>query len=76
LGLKSETHSIDAVAEMKKWLVTIYHSPKDDSSQPIQYENSARFTRFAALVTYYIAMNPSRPTWNANDFFGKRFAHQ
>lgn len=76
LGLKSETPSIDAVAEMKKWLVTIYHSPKDDSSQPIQYENSARFTRFAALVTYYIAMNRSRPTWNANDFFGKRFAHQ
>jgi Zn-dependent M28 family amino/carboxypeptidase len=76
LGLKSEKLGVDAVAEMKKWLVTIYHSPKDDTSQSIEYENSARFARFAALVTYYIAIDPRRPAWNPTDFFGRRFGRQ
>jgi hypothetical protein len=56
--------------------VTIYHSPKDDASQSIEYETSARFARFAALVTYYIAIDPKRPAWNATDFFGERFGRQ
>jgi len=73
LGLKSDKAGVDAQAEMKKWLVTIYHSPQDDASQPIHYEASARFARFTALVTYSIANDPMRPAWNANDFFGKRF---
>lgn len=76
LGLKSEKPGVDAVAEMKKWMVTIYHSPQDDVSQPIDYNTSARFARFAALVTYLIAADPSRPAWNADDFFRKRFAVQ
>ncbi|HKV77183.1 MAG TPA: M28 family peptidase [Candidatus Sulfotelmatobacter sp.] len=76
LGLKSEKPGVDAVAEMKKWMVTIYHSPKDELSQSIEYDNSARFARFAALVTYYIAIDPKQPAWNANDFFGARFARR
>ena len=74
LGLKSDRAGVDPLAEMKKWLTTIYHSPKDDTSQPIHYESSAKFARFAALVTYYAASSPKRPVWNTNDFFAKRFA--
>ena len=73
LGYKSDQPGVDPLAEMKKWSATIYHSPKDDASQNIQYETSARFARFAALVTYYTANTPQRPTWNANDFFSKQF---
>ncbi|MGI9073097.1 MAG: hypothetical protein ACR2JB_17725 [Bryobacteraceae bacterium] len=53
LGLKSEKPSVDAVAETKKWMLTIYHSPTDDASESIQYDSSPRFARFAALVTYF-----------------------
>ena len=73
LGYKSDQPGVDPLAEMKKWSATIYHSPKDDASQNIQYETSARFARFAALVTYYTASTPRRPTWNSNDFFSKQF---
>jgi len=74
LGFKSEQSGVDPLAEIKKWLVTIYHSPQDDTSQPIHYESSAQFTRFASLLSYYTASLPKAPVWNANDFFVKRFA--
>lgn len=76
LGLKSDNAAADAQAEMKKWMVAIYHSPQDDASQPIQYEASARFARFTALVTYFIANDPMRPAWNTDDYFGKRFGRR
>ena len=58
---------------MRKWSVTKYHSPKDDASQPIDYETSARFSRFAAMLTYLTANDAERPAWKPNDFFGKKF---
>jgi Peptidase family M28 len=73
LGYKSAQPGVDPLADMKKWQVTIYHSPKDDVSQSIHYESSARFAQFAALLTYYAANSPQRPTWNSNDFFSKQF---
>jgi hypothetical protein len=72
LGYKSAQPGVDPLAEMKKWQETIYHSPKDDASQKIDYDGGARFAQFAALVTFYAA-NGQRPTWNPNDFFSKRF---
>lgn len=76
LGFKAVLAGVDPLAEMKKWNVTKYHSPKDDASQPIDYETSARFSRFAALLTYLTANDSQKPTWNPNDFFGKRFCTQ
>ena len=73
LGFKAVAPGVDPLAEMKKWNVTKYHSPKDDASQPIDYETSARFSRFAALLTYLTANDEARPTWNANDFLGTKF---
>lgn len=73
LGFKSDQPGVDPLAVMKKWMVTIYHSPKDDVSQSIHYESSARLARYAALITFSTANNPRRPEWNRGDFFGKRF---
>jgi len=76
LGFKTEKPGVDPLAVMKKWLVTTYHSPKDDVGQPIDYETSARFARFAALLVYFTANDLQRPVWNPNDFFGERFCKQ
>jgi hypothetical protein len=51
LGYKSDKPGVDPLAELKKWMVTIYHSPKDDASQSIDYPSSAAFARYAALIT-------------------------
>jgi hypothetical protein len=74
LGFKSDQPDVDPLAVMKKWMVTIYHSPKDDASQSIHYESSARFAGYAALITFSTANDARRPEWNTGDFFGRRFA--
>ncbi|HOW73017.1 MAG TPA: M20/M25/M40 family metallo-hydrolase [Phycisphaerae bacterium] len=73
LGVNSMQPGVDGLALWKRWLATVYHSPKDDLSQPISYESSARFARFAFQLGYGIAMETKRPRWNDNDFFGKKF---
>jgi hypothetical protein len=73
VGVKSTEPGVDALALLKQWLVTVYHSPKDDLSQSIQYETSARFARFAFRLGHAVAMDPERPHWNDNDFFGTKF---
>ncbi len=76
LGFKTDKPGVDPLATMKKWSVTTYHSPKDDASQPIDYETSAQFARFAALLVYYTANDLRRPLWNPSDFLGERFCKQ
>jgi hypothetical protein len=76
LGFKSDQPGVDPLAVVKNWLVTVYHSPKDDTSQTIHYESSARFARYAALIMFSTANDSRRPEWNTGDFFGKRFARR
>ena len=73
LGFKSTRPGVDGLAIWKQWLVTVYHSPKDDATQPICYESSAQFARFVFRLGHAIAMETERPRWNDGDFFGKKF---
>ncbi len=73
VGTKSSQQGIDGLAVQKNWMVTNYHSPKDDLSQPIDFKTTAKFNRFLFLLGYTIANNIDRPVWNKNDFFGNKF---
>jgi len=73
VGVKSTQPGVDGLALLKQCLVTVYHSPKDDLTQPIQYETSAQFARFVFRLGHAIAMESERPRWNDNDFFGGKF---
>jgi hypothetical protein len=72
VGVRSTQPGVDGLSLLKQWLVTTYHSPKDDLSQPIDYETSARFARFVFRLGRAISMDSERPRWNDNDFFGKK----
>ena len=76
VGIKSTTPGVDALAQVQRWLTTAYHSPKDDLTQPVHYPTAARFAAFAFAVGYAVAMETERPQWNAQDFFGRAFAHR
>jgi hypothetical protein len=76
MGYKSSAPGADALAVQKQWMVTFYHSPKDDASQKFDYATGAKFARFAGWVGYKVAMQAERPKWNEGDFFGKRFARK
>ena len=73
LGLKSLDPEIDGGATLRNWLVTYYHSPKDDMNQSFDFESGARLARVAFLVGHDVATSQERPEWNEGDFFGGKF---
>lgn len=57
-----------------EWNLKIYHTPKDDMNQPLNFGAAARATRLNFLIGYLAAQAEERPQWNSGDFFGKTFA--
>ena len=72
-GLRSDS-GVDAVARFKEWLATRYHTPQDDSDQPMDLETGgARNAQLEFLVGLEIANADERPAWKKGDFFGRTF---
>ena len=57
----------------KAWRANIYHSPKDDTQQPIQPAEIGRFSRYVAALLRQVAEDQARPTWHKDSYFA-RFA--
>jgi Zn-dependent M28 family amino/carboxypeptidase len=72
-GTESLDSTVNGAQVMSQWLVTIYHSPKDDLSQPIVWESGARYARAVYEVGRLVANAPDRPQWTPGDFFGTTF---
>ncbi|HWS71149.1 MAG TPA: M28 family metallopeptidase [Thermoanaerobaculia bacterium] len=72
-GSKSSDPSIDGEKASREWLRTIYHTPKDDLSQPMDFASGARYAQTNFLLTLAVANDPLKPRWNVGDFFGDRF---
>lgn len=72
-GSKSTDPSIDGEKLSRDWLRTIYHTPKDDLSQRMDFASGVRYAQTNFLLALLIANDPLRPTWNVGDFFGDRF---
>lgn len=73
-GLKSSDPKIQPKEILLKWLDTVYHTPKDDMNQRLDFEAAAKYSRFNFLLGYLIAQKTDRPTWRPGDFFGDKYA--
>jgi len=73
-GLKTADPKLNGAEIMKTWNTTIYHTPKDNMDQPLNFDSAAVSTRLNFLIGYEVAQQANRPEWNANDFFGLKFA--
>jgi hypothetical protein len=72
-GLKSADPKVDGPKTFGSWLANVYHSPKDDASQPIDFDSAAKVARLYFLMADKVATDPARPAWNPGDFFGTKF---
>jgi len=72
-GFRTGDPQLDGAALMKKWLQTLYHTPKDDFNQPMDFAAAAKHTQINFLVGYVVANETARPMWNPSDFFGEKF---
>jgi Zn-dependent M28 family amino/carboxypeptidase len=73
-GLQSSDPKLSGAEIMKRWMTSIYHTPKDNMQQPFDFDSAARGDRLNFLIGYEVAEQSSRPAWNANDFFAEKFA--
>lgn len=72
-GFQTGDPQLDGAAMMKEWWQNIYHRPKDDFSQPLDFEAGAKLAQVNFLIGYQVATEARRPTWNPGDFFGQKF---
>jgi len=73
-GRQSADPKLDGNAIFLKWISSIYHTPKDNMSQPFYFESAAKSTAMTFLVGYEVAQQAERPAWNPSDFFGTKFS--
>ena len=57
-----------------RFLGSIYHSPRDDLAQPINWRAGARYAELNYRIARALADADSRPRWYRADYFGDRFA--
>lgn len=72
-GSRSTDSTVNGAEVLGRWLATVYHSPKDDLDQPIDWESGARYARVVYRIGELVANDAARPRWNAGDFFGEAF---
>ena len=75
-GLRSADPKVDGPKTLGSWLATVYHSPKDDASQPIDFDSAAKVARLYFLMADKVATDSVRPAWNPGDFFGTKFGRR
>jgi hypothetical protein len=72
-GYKPVDPSVDLIKRIETWESTIYHTPKDDMSQPLDFTVGATVAKFDYLVGLDVANGTARPSWRPEDFFGEMF---
>jgi hypothetical protein len=72
-GVKTADPKVNGLALMKNWMATIYHTPKDDMTQPIVFQSVVKQAQVNFLITYLAAQDTQRPQWESGDFFGDKF---
>jgi Zn-dependent M28 family amino/carboxypeptidase len=69
-GMKTVDPALDGRKISDAWERTIYHTPKDDMNQPLNFDAATKFMRVNFSVGYLVAQEQQRPAWNNGDFFG------
>ena len=75
-GFKARDPRIDGKKVTLDWEARLYHTPRDDMAQPLDFGAAVRFTRLQFLIGYLTAQAGERPAWNPGDFFGKIFGEK
>jgi len=76
VGLQSGDPDVDGAAAIQDWLATVYHTPKDDFSQDMNFQTGTTYAGVNLLAGYLVAQASERPAWNEGDFFGAEFGGQ
>ena len=57
-----------------RFFATRYHDVDDDLTQPILWDQLARYSELNFRIASRLADDPQRPRWYAGSYFGQAFA--
>ena len=60
--------------QWKRFFADIYHKPVDDVTQPIRWDQGARYAELNYRIARALADADQRPLWYQGDYFGDTFA--
>jgi hypothetical protein len=58
--------------EVKKWREANYHKPSDEITNGFFWTAGKKYAQVNFLISYMVAQDPKRVTWNEGDFFKLR----
>ena len=61
-------------AKWKEFFATVYHKPSDDLSQPLRWDQAARYAELNYRIARELADSNERPRWYEGGYFGESFA--
>jgi hypothetical protein len=73
VGILSSNSPARAKENYDHWVHQVYHSPKDDMNQPLDFEAGSKYAKYNFLVAYLVAQTAERPRWYPGDFFGQKY---
>jgi Zn-dependent M28 family amino/carboxypeptidase len=76
LGYKPAVPGEDPLKNQLEWFRTIYHSPKDDMAQRLDYSMGAMLARYNYLLGVEVTSRTAPPAWTPGNFFGERFGRR
>ncbi|WP_337041848.1 M20/M25/M40 family metallo-hydrolase [Emticicia sp. 17c] len=68
-GYKKTTIEKNLAQKVKIWREANYHKPSDEVNDTFVWSAGKKYAQVNFLISYLIAQNPERPTWNKGDFF-------
>ncbi len=72
-GVETDRAGVDREKLMRDWIARVYHTPRDDTNQPLDFDALVTHAQMNFLIGYQVAQEPGRPRWNPGDFLGRRF---
>ena len=71
-GLKSIDSLTDLSGVINDYTKNVYHKPSDELNDLFDFEAGEVYVRLNFLISYSVANQDARPTWNEGDFFGEQ----
>lgn len=73
-GDKTNTPGEKLTEKVKAWRSEFYHKPQDQLDGGIfDFEAGKKYVQLNFLISYLVAQDKKKPSWNKGDFFGNQY---
>jgi hypothetical protein len=71
-GTKTDVEGMDGKALQDRWMREVYHSPRDDMAQPLDFTAAVRLLDVVESLTRRLAAAEGAPAWSSGSIWATR----